>query len=128
MCLYLSIFYPKFEWLHCSIAQFICSYCWLSSSYQKYTVLWQSIQCKEVTDVVCELYCTGCSVSALIAEVTLYSEGFESSKILASKMTRLYQLCSELLSQQDHYDFGMRFVFIFFVEVIVTRLNKIIKL
>ena len=44
----------------------------------------------------------------LIAEVILYSEGFESSKMLAQKMTQMYKLCSEQLSQQDHYDFGMR--------------------
>ena len=44
----------------------------------------------------------------LIAEVILYSEGFENSRHLAQKMTQMYKLCSEQLSQQDHYDFGMR--------------------
>ena len=47
---------------------------------------------------------------ALVAEVMLFSEGFETSKDLSRKMTKLYKLSSEQLSQQDHYDFGMRAV------------------
>jgi dynein heavy chain len=54
------------------------------------------------------------SISALIAEVILYAEGYESSKLLANKVTQMYKLCSERLSQQDHYDFGMRLVFLSF--------------
>ena len=34
----------------------------------------------------------------LIAEVILYSEGFEGSKVLSKKMTQLYKLCSEQVS------------------------------
>lgn len=45
---------------------------------------------------------------ALIAENFLFSEGFKNGKVLARKMTQLYKLSSEQLSQQPHYDFGMR--------------------
>ena len=46
----------------------------------------------------------------LITEIMLFSEGFDQSKSLSNKMAQLYKLSSEQLSQQKHYDFGMRAV------------------
>ena len=44
----------------------------------------------------------------LICENTLYSEGFKYGRILSQKMVTLYNLMQKQLSQQSHYDFGMR--------------------
>lgn len=46
----------------------------------------------------------------IIAQVKLYSEGFSCSAQLAKKLTKLYALASQQLSQQDHYDFTLRAV------------------
>ena len=43
-----------------------------------------------------------------ICEIMLFSEGFDSAKELAKKMTVLYKLAKEQLSKQSHYDFGLR--------------------
>lgn len=45
---------------------------------------------------------------ALICEIMLVAEGFQEARILARKFITLYTLCKELLSQQDHYDWGLR--------------------
>lgn len=43
-----------------------------------------------------------------ICEIMLYSEGFVKAKDLANKFVTLYKLNRELLSSQDHYDWGLR--------------------
>ncbi|KAM6166251.1 LOW QUALITY PROTEIN: dynein axonemal heavy chain 14 [Erethizon dorsatum] len=44
----------------------------------------------------------------MIAEIILFSFGFKSAKSLSGKLACLYELASKQLSQQAHYDFGLR--------------------
>lgn len=44
----------------------------------------------------------------LIAQVMLFSQGFRTAETLAAKIVPFFTLCSEQLSSQPHYDFGLR--------------------
>lgn len=46
--------------------------------------------------------------TSLIAEIVLFGEGFDDTRVLARKVDTLYALSKQQLSKQDHYDFGLR--------------------
>ena len=45
--------------------------------------------------------------NAIIAKVMLFAEGFQNDEI-GRRLCRLFTLCRELLSEQQHYDWGLR--------------------
>ena len=44
----------------------------------------------------------------LIAEVLLLAEGFGAARQLGGKLVSLFSLAKQLLSPQQHYDWGLR--------------------
>ena len=44
----------------------------------------------------------------IIAEVSLYAEGFKDAKIVGQKLVNIFTLASKLLTTQQHYDWGLR--------------------
>uniref|UniRef100_A0A0N4ZU30 Cytoplasmic dynein 2 heavy chain 1 n=1 Tax=Parastrongyloides trichosuri TaxID=131310 RepID=A0A0N4ZU30_PARTI len=44
----------------------------------------------------------------LIAETLLYSDGFKNAKILSVKIVSVFKMCKEMLTVQQHYDWGLR--------------------
>ena len=44
----------------------------------------------------------------LIAEVMLFAEGFKNAKTLSNKVVNIFQLSRQILSNQRHYDWGLR--------------------
>ncbi|RLN92734.1 hypothetical protein BBJ28_00018197, partial [Nothophytophthora sp. Chile5] len=47
---------------------------------------------------------------AMIGEIMFFAYGYEKAKQCGAKMVTTFKLCSEMLSSQSHYDYGMRAV------------------
>lgn len=64
----------------------------------------------------------------LIAEVMLFSQGFRSAEKLASKIVPFFKLCDEQLSNQSHYDFGLRALKSVLVSAGNVKRDRIMKI
>ncbi|KAG8514707.1 Dynein heavy chain 11, axonemal, partial [Galemys pyrenaicus] len=73
-----------------------------------------AVQVKMIHDAIRNRRKRPCAMVApdieLICEIMLVAEGFVEARSLARKFITLYTLCRELLSKQDHYDWGLRAV------------------
>ncbi|TKS81941.1 Dynein heavy chain 17, axonemal [Collichthys lucidus] len=73
-----------------------------------------AVQVKTIQDAIRTKKKRPCAMvvpdTELICEIMLVAEGFHGAKLLARKFITLYTLCKELLSKQDHYDWGLRAV------------------
>ncbi|EHB17858.1 Dynein heavy chain 11, axonemal [Heterocephalus glaber] len=73
-----------------------------------------AVQVKTIHDAIRNGRKKPCAMVApdieLICEIMLVAEGFVDARSLARKFISLYTLCKELLSKQDHYDWGLRAV------------------
>ena len=46
--------------------------------------------------------------NVVITQVLLYAEGFRFSNVLSTKLAAVFTLAKEFLSEQQHYDWGLR--------------------
>ncbi|XP_047110792.1 dynein heavy chain, cytoplasmic isoform X1 [Schistocerca piceifrons] len=64
----------------------------------------------------------------LIAEVMLFSQGFRTAEKLACKIVPFFKLCGEQLSNQSHYDFGLRALKSVLVSAGNVKRDRIMKI
>jgi dynein heavy chain 1 len=64
----------------------------------------------------------------LIAQVMLFSQGFRTAEKLAKKIVPFFTLCNEQLSQQSHYDFGLRALKYVLVSAGNVKRDRIVRI